>query len=201
MTSKVLSVQFFQKLLKVQNMTTTAQMYQEAEQLIADAVGDVIEHWGFRKALGRVWTVLYLAGEPLSALELTERLSMSSGAMSMTLKELQEWAVVRRVGRPGERREFFEAETDLWKMISKVVAERERFWVRSVRERVEQACAILKVVPTDEGRGALTKAKLLLSFAQLAEGVIDRFLASRRADFSGFGLLEKTPKVAGPEKR
>jgi len=109
--------------------------------------------------------------------------------------------VVRRVGRPDERREFFEAETDLWKMISKVVAERERFWVRSVRERVEQACAILKVVPTDEGRGALTKAKLLLSFAQLAEGVIDRFLASRRADFSGFGLLEKTPKVAGPEKR
>ena len=59
-----------------------------------------------------------------------------------------------------------------------------------MRERVEQACAILKVVPTDEGRGALTKAKLLLSFAQLARGVIDRFLASRRADFSGFGLLK-----------
>ena len=109
--------------------------------------------------------------------------------------------MVRKVWRPRERREFFEAETDLWKMISKVVAERERFWVRSVRERVEQACALLKNLPTDQARGALQRAKVLLSFAQLAEGVIDRFLASRRADFTGFGVLEKTPRAASPERR
>ena len=182
-------------------MTQITQSFQEAELLIADAVGEVSEHWGFRKALGRVWTVLYLAGESLSAAELSERLSMSAGAVSMTLTELQEWAVVRRVWRPGERREFFEAETDLWKMISKVVAERERFWVRSVRERIEQACALLKNLPTDQARGALQRAKVLLTFAQLAEGVIDRFLASRRADFSGFGVLEKPPRAASSERR
>ena len=182
-------------------MTSAVHTFQEAELLIADAVGDVIEHWGFRKPLGRVWTVLYLAGEPLSAAVLTERLSMSTGAISMTLTELQEWSVVRRVWRPGERREFFEAETDLWKMISKVVSERERFWVRSVRERLEQACGLLKTIPHEEGKGALQKAKLLLSFAQLAEGVIDRFLASRRADFTGFGVLEKVPRSAATERR
>ena len=182
-------------------MTSATHTFQEAELLIADAVGDVIEHWGFRKALGRVWTVLYLAGEPLSASVLTERLSMSSGAVSMTLTELQEWSVVRRVWRPGERREFFEAETDLWKMISKVVSERERFWVRSVRERLEQACGLLKTLPNEEGRVALQKTKLLLSFAQLADNVIDRFLASRRADFTGFGLLEKAHRTGTPERR
>ena len=37
----------------------------EAEILAADAIGDIIEHWGFRKGLGRLWTVLFLAGEPL----------------------------------------------------------------------------------------------------------------------------------------
>ncbi len=125
-------------------MTAAAHTFQEAELLIADAVGEVIEHWGFRKPLGRVWTVLYLAGDALPAATLSERLSMSTGAVSMTLTELQEWAVVRRVWRPGERREFFQAETDLWKMISKVVSERERFWVRSVRERMEQACVLLR---------------------------------------------------------
>src|SRR5690242_12639335 len=98
----------------------------EAELLAADAVGDVMEYWGFRKALGRVWVVLYLAGEPLPAATLCERLAMSTGAASMSLNELQEWGVVRRVWRPGERREFFEAETDFWKMISKVINERER---------------------------------------------------------------------------
>ena len=51
----------------------------EAELLAADAIGDVIEHWGFRKALGRMWTVLYLAGEPLSAVALGERLQAPAG--------------------------------------------------------------------------------------------------------------------------
>jgi hypothetical protein len=56
-----------------------------------------------------------------------ERLQMSAGAVSMALTELQRWGVVRRVWRPGERKEFYEAETNFWKMISKVVQERERF--------------------------------------------------------------------------
>lgn len=173
----------------------------EAEILAADAIGDVIEHWGFRKALGRVWTVLYLLGDSLSAAMLAERLSMSAGAVSMALNELQEWGVVRKVWRPGERREFFEAETDLWKMISKVVSERERFWVRSVRERLEQASTMLKGLPNDEARGALQRIRLLLSFAQLAEHIIERFLASRRADFSVFGPLEATPAQAAARRK
>ncbi len=182
-------------------MEATTRSFQEAELLIADAVGEVIEHWGFRKALGRVWTVLYLAAEALPASELTDRLSMSTGAVSMSLNELQEWAVVRKVWRPGERREFFEAETDLWKMISKVVSERERFWVRSVRERLEQASVLLKGLGTDQARGALQRTRLLLSLAQLAEHVIDRFVASRRADFSVFGPIEATPAAAASRRK
>ena len=86
--------------------------FHEATLLIADAIGEVIEHWGFRKALGRIWTVLYLAGEPLPAPDIADRLSMSAGATSMALNELQEWAVVNRSWRPGERREFFVAEIE-----------------------------------------------------------------------------------------
>src|SRR5690348_5361628 len=111
----------------------------EAELLCADAIGDVIEHWGFRKALGRVWAVLYLETSPLSAPEIAERLTMSAGAVSTTVSELQRWGVVRRVWKPGERKEFFEAETDFWKMISKVVSERERFLAESVKSRLDQA--------------------------------------------------------------
>ena len=105
---------------------TTQDRLHRAEILAADAIGDVIEHWGFRKVLGRVWTVLYLAGEPLPAAELADRLSMSAGAVSMAVNELLRWSVVKRVWRPGERKEFYEAETDFWKMFCKVVCERER---------------------------------------------------------------------------
>src|SRR5262245_47939352 len=112
-------------------MTTTDPSVREAELLAADAIGDVIEHWGFRRALGRTWTILYLAGEPLAAQELSDRLQLSSGAMSQTLTELQRWGVVHRITRPGERREFFEAEDSLWKMISRVFNERERHLAHS----------------------------------------------------------------------
>ncbi len=167
---------------------------QQAVLLLADAIGDVIEHWGFRKVLGRLWTVLYLSEDPLPATELADRLSLSSGGISMALSELQEWGVVKRVWVPGERREFFVAETDFWKMISKVVSERERFLVTSVRERITQASALLKPLTSKEAKAALRRARILLSIAQTAESAIATFLASRRADFSGFGALIQIPR-------
>ena len=172
----------------------------EAEMLAADAIGDVIEHWGFRKPLGRAWTVLYLADDALCAAELGERLAMSAGAVSMTLTELQRWGVVRRVWKPGERKEFYEAETDFWKMISRVVHDRERSLVASVRERLEQSRALLrKAHSTAANRARIERVGKLLTFATMAESVIESFLASRRADFTDFSnLLQLTrPSAVG----
>ncbi len=162
----------------------------EAERVAADAIGDVIEHWGFRKALGRVWTVLYLSGAALAAGDLGDRLAMSSGGVSMALTELQRWGVVRRVWRPGERREFFEAETDFWKMISKVVRERERSLAVSVRERLEYASSLLREEPRSvDARARLERLRRLQTFSTMAETVIESFLASQRADFSELSHL------------
>lgn len=162
----------------------------EAELLAADAIGDVIEHWGFRKPLGRVWTVLYVSLVPLSAAEIAEALSMSTGAVSMTLAELQRWGVVRRVWKPGERREFFEAETDFWKMISKVVSERERFLAQSVKQRIDDAIARASHGQrTPRARHVVERLKRLSSFASVASTVLDSFIESQRADFQKFGNL------------
>ncbi len=173
----------------------------EAELIAADAIGDVIEHWGFRKALGRAWTVLYLDTQPLSSSELCDRLSMSSGAVSTTLTELQRWGVARRVWRPGERKEFFEAETDFWKMISKVVSERERFLAESVRGRLDQAAELAQAAPkTARSKHLLERVRRLLSFASVAQSVLDSFIQSQRADFQKFGNLLSFArgKAAGP---
>ena len=166
----------------------------EAELLAADSIGDIIEHWGFRKGLGRVWTVLFIAGEPLPAATIGERLSMSAGAVSMTLTELQRWGVVHRVWRPGERREFFEAETDFWRMISKVFDERERLLAESVRGRLERAVALLERAPQSEAtRTSIDRVQRLLSFVIVAETALDGFIKSRRVDFTRFGDLVRFP--------
>jgi len=174
----------------------------EAELLASDAIGDVIEHWGFRKGLGRLWTVLFLAGEPLSAQAIGDRLTMSSGSVSMTLTELQRWGVVHRVSRPGERKEFFEAETDFWRMISKVFDERERLLAESVRGRLEKAVSLLHKAPvTAESARAVDRLNRLLAFVVVAQTALDGFIKSRQVDFTRFGDLVRFPLRALQSRR
>jgi DNA-binding transcriptional regulator GbsR (MarR family) len=106
---------------------------------VADAVGSLMEFWGFKRVMGRVWSLLYLRGEPLSAAELCDQLEISSGLASMTLAELEHWAVVRRSRKPGDRREYFEAEVDIWKMISRVFRERELRQIERALEIFDRA--------------------------------------------------------------
>ena len=109
-------------------MAVSAPMASRESELlheVADAVGSLMEFWGFKRVMGRVWALLYLRDEPLTMAELCEQLEISSGAASMTLTDLEHWGVVKRSRKPGDRREYFEAETEIWKMISRVLRERE----------------------------------------------------------------------------
>jgi HTH-type transcriptional regulator, glycine betaine synthesis regulator len=97
-----------------------------AEARAADAVGALLELWGLKRQMGRVWTVLYLSERPLSAPEACERLGISTGLLSMTLADLRAWGAVRTVVATGERRERYVAEPQVWRLVRGVLARRER---------------------------------------------------------------------------
>src|SRR5262249_42517623 len=106
----------------------------------------------------------------------------------------QRWGVVRRVWKPGERKEYFEAETDFWRMISKVFDERERLLGESVRGRLEKAADLLRrAPPSDATKASLDRLNRLLSFVIVAQTVLDGFIKSRRVDFTRFGDLVRFP--------
>lgn len=106
---------------------------------VADAVGALIEGWGFKRNMGRMWAVLYLEDHPLSAAELGDRLGLSTGAVSMLLAELLQWGIVKKAWVVGERREHYEPETSIWKMVSRVFRERELNWIKTASEAFEAA--------------------------------------------------------------
>jgi HTH-type transcriptional regulator, glycine betaine synthesis regulator len=110
-----------------------------SELEVADTIGRLMEFWGFKRPMGRVWTLLYLASEPLGAAEIGEQLHMSAGAVSMTLSELGKWGAVRKTWRPGERRDFYEAETSIGKLVQRVLRERELALIRGFAEALESA--------------------------------------------------------------
>ncbi len=152
-----------------------------------DLVGTVIEFWGFRKILGRIWTLLFLSPEPLAAADIKESLGVSVGGVSMGLKELERWGVVRRAyGRIG-RREYFEAETNLWKMISRVMRERERAYVENAIEQMGRIQQELRQRAGRPGEGELADFRLdrieqLMQAARITLRLIDGLLSTARLD-------------------
>ena len=161
-----------------------------ARGLVAEAVGDVMGFWNFRPSMGRVWACLYLSPRPLTSAEIVEETGLSVGMVSMTLQELRRWGVVRDSGRSGGRR-CFEAETDVFKMVTRVFRERELSLVTDTIEKLDQAVRILdehgrSSVPSKmlEGRFVVTRARRLLELARSGHQMIDRFTRVGRIDLS-----------------
>lgn len=146
---------------------------------VADAVGALIEAWGFKRNMGRMWTVLYLADHPLSAAELGERLGLSTGSVSMLLTELQEWGAVKKAWVVGERREHYEAETSIWKMVSRVFRDRELHWIRTALERFEEA---ERELATDASPQLAQRVTGLVQLAQVGATLITAILEGESVD-------------------
>jgi len=162
---------------------------------VADAVGALMEFWGFKRVMGRVWALLYLRGDALSASDLCEQLSISSGAASMALSELEHWAVIRRIRKAGDRREYFEAETDIWKMISRVLRERELVQIEralEVFERVREKLRSL-AVPGERSRLEDIAERLgkLVDLARVGRALLVAMVQQGRVDL---GPLMRFPR-------
>ena len=109
-------------------------LWREAELRAADAMGQLMEFWGFRRHMGRLWTILYLSPEPMTTAELSETLQLSSSAVSLSLGELVRWGAVRKTWRPGERKDFYQAESSVWKLLRRVYERRE---LNLIREAID----------------------------------------------------------------
>jgi DNA-binding transcriptional regulator GbsR (MarR family) len=173
----------------------------ESERIVSDAIGRLMVLWGFKRNMGRVWTLLYLSNEPLTAFVLRERLQLSAGAISMTLNELARWGVVHKVWRQGDRHDYYEAESSLWKMISRVLRERELAEVTLAIEAFEDALSALQ---RRSDRGAVQRSRTqrerieqLLELARLGRSMLDALIHNARMDASWlarfrFGRGERT---------
>ena len=160
-----------------------------SEAAVSDVVGRLIEFWGFKRNMGRIWSVLYLSPDALSAEELRAALKLSSGAVSMTLNELLRWGVVRKVWVQGERKDFFTAEVQLWRMISRVFNERERAEVMMAIEAFEEALTDVGKLrqsadPKTRERAELQyeRIKGLLELAKLGKRLLDTLVATAKLD-------------------
>jgi len=88
--------------------------------------GEMGSRWGINRTVGQIYAVLFISARPLTADEITDRLGVSRSNVSMGLKELSSWRLVRLSHQPGDRRDFYTAPEDVWAIFKTLAEERQR---------------------------------------------------------------------------
>lgn len=82
--------------------------------------GDMGGQWGVNRSVAQIHALLYLSERPQTAEEIADTLGMARSNASTSLRELLSWKLIRRVPMLGDRRDHYEAETDLWEMVTRI---------------------------------------------------------------------------------
>ena len=98
----------------------------EAKQQFIASWGAFGTHWGINRTMAQIHALLLVSPDPLSQDDLMEQLNVSRGNANMNIRELIDWGLVDRVIIPGERKEYFVAEKDIWKVATQIVKERKK---------------------------------------------------------------------------
>lgn len=86
--------------------------------------GEMGTRWGVNRTVAQIHALLYLSGKPLPADEIAETLAVARSNVSNSIRELQAWNLVKMVHVLGDRRDHFEASTDIWELTRTIVRER-----------------------------------------------------------------------------
>ncbi|WP_290795564.1 GbsR/MarR family transcriptional regulator [Flavihumibacter sp. UBA7668] len=110
----------------------------EAKAQFIQTWGSLATQWGINKTMAQIHALLLITPNPLSQDDLMEELSISRGNANMNIRELIDWGLVDRVIIPGERKEFFLAEKDIWKVSRQIIKERKKRELEPLNKVLEQ---------------------------------------------------------------
>ncbi|MBI5246096.1 MAG: helix-turn-helix domain-containing protein [Elusimicrobia bacterium] len=100
--------------------------------------GEMASCWGINKTMARIHALLIAADAALSTDEIMERLEISRGNANMNLRALVDWGLIRRVSVGSERREYFQADQDIWSMGCRIARERKKREIEPVIVALEE---------------------------------------------------------------
>ena len=98
----------------------------EAKQQFISSWGAFGTQWGINRTMAQIHALLLVSPDPLTQDDMMEQLSISRGNVNMNIRDLVSWNLVERVIMPGERKEYFTAEKDIWKVATQIIRERKK---------------------------------------------------------------------------
>lgn len=168
-------------------------------RLFVEHWGVMARSWGINATMGELFALLYITGQSWNADDLCRELRVSRGNVSMNLRELIGWGLVHREHHPGERREFFRAESDVWTLVRRILAERKRRELDPTLQMLTEALDDEGSLLIDPGEyqalnAILQRLQNLKAVTDLAETTAQQLLELDRLDPEQIGALVRLLK-------
>jgi DNA-binding transcriptional regulator GbsR (MarR family) len=144
--------------------------------------GRMSSSWGINRTMAQIHALLLVSGRPYSVDEIIDRLQISRGNASMSLRGLMDWGIVQRYRKAGDRKDIYVSDDDIWHVFGKVVRERKR---REIDPTIDAIRECLAMVPEDdaspEAEVLRTRLKALLDVFALVDLIFEQVFSSDEA--------------------
>lgn len=98
----------------------------DIEQTFVLHFGEMGSRWGINRTVGQIYALLYLSKDPLNADDICDTLGFSRSNVSMGLKELDSWQLIRMKHLPGDRRDYYTTPEDIWEIVRTLIEQRRK---------------------------------------------------------------------------
>ena len=149
----------------------------DARLRFIEAWTEMGSRWGVPRSMTAIHALLFIEGKAMDADEIMARLGISRGNVSMTLRTLVEWGIVRRVTHGAQRRDLYEAEQDVWTLFSTVVRARKEREIDPLA-RILQGCMTSGDAAAREpkARAHDERIRAMMDFVDTFDGLLHHFI-------------------------
>lgn len=149
----------------------------EGRQEFIELWGDMGARWGVPRSMTELHALLYIIGVPMNTDQIMKQLSISRGNASMTLRTLLDWGIITRAHRPDDRKDYYIAEQDVWKLFATVARARKRRELEPLTARLKSLSQKSIADATSDGVAHRERIESMLKFIIQFDGLSERFLS------------------------
>ena len=123
--------------------------------------GEMASRWGINKTMAQIHALLYVTEEALDTDEIMQLLQISRGNANMNLRSLINWDLAHKVHIPGSRKDYYQGEKDVWKIMARIIKERQKREIKPVQEQLQSCLHILVDEGEDDPAKTLNEAEFM----------------------------------------
>ncbi len=158
--------------------------------------GQMGTNWGVPRTMAEIHALLFISDSPLNAADIARQLDLSRGSVSISLRALVEWGIVRRASLPGDRRDYYEAEQDVRQLFRAILRERKKREIEPLLDELSELAELTdatRPLRVDRQTAALkhhaAKLEKLRQFVELVDAVAEHLINSTDDDLKMLAKL------------